>query len=216
MRFYPHNNKHRNGRDKNGWLGATATPAGDGTGSTTTTNASTTTPPADAQSNTAHALQRHQREFKIIFNLLEKILHPESTKRCTPQIALFHPMLAEPTTTAPSPPLSDAWAEKRGGKIRIGDDAYVPHAPGKGVCRDWHFRDDVTELEYAKILKRCLCLRDGSCVSEDGSEWVEDQEEMWCGRYVDQIVELSPGEGIAIGDRPCEFHEEDVYVYQHP
>jgi cell division control protein 7 len=186
--------------------------------STTTTNASTTDnttptkPNADAQ---AQALQRHQREFKIIFNLLEKLLHPESTKRCTPQIALFHPMLVEPATTAPSPPLSDAWADKiRRGKIRVGDDAYVPHEPGKGVCGDWHFIDDVTEVECVKILKKCLCLRSGSYVSEDGSEQdgeVEEQE-MWCGQYVEQIVELSPGEGIAIGDRPCEFHEEDVYV----
>ena len=27
---------------------------------------------------------------------------------------------------------------------------------------------------------------------------------------------LGAGEVIAIGDRPCEFHIEDVYVYEHP
>jgi cell division control protein 7 len=180
--------------------------------STTDKNTTPTPPNADVQNNTAHTIQRHQQEFKIIFNLLEKLLHPESTKRCTPQTALFHPMLAEPATAAPLPPLSGAWAEKiRQGKIRVGDDAYVPHAPGKGVCEDWHFRDDVTELECVRIIRKCLCLRRGNSVSEDGSE--EDQEENnWCGQYVDEIVELSPGEGIAIGDRPCEFHGEDVYA----
>ena len=29
-------------------------------------------------------------------------------------------------------------------------------------------------------------------------------------------MELSSGEGITIGDRPCEFHMEDVYAYEHP
>ena len=84
--------------------------------------------------------------------------------------------------------------------------------PGKGVCGDWHFRDDVAELDYVRVMKKCLCLKG---VSEDGSEWdgeVEDQGELWCGQYVEQILELSPGEGIAIGDRPCEFHEDVLYA----
>ena len=229
MRFYPHNSKHRDGRHRSDGVGATVTPADDGaapmrqgTVSTTTTNESTipTKPNADAQSDTTHALQRHQREFRIIFNLLEKLLHPESTKRCTPQVALFHPMLAEPATTAPPPPLPDAWAAKiRRGKMRVGDDAYVPHSPGGGVCGDWHCKDDVTGTDCVTILKKCLCCRGGSCVSsgsENGSECQDVEEERWCGKYNREIVELSSGEGIAIGDRPCEFHMEDVYVYEHP
>ena len=32
-------------------------------------------------------------------------------------------------------------------------------------------------------------------------------------KYSRDILELSSGEGIAIGDRPCKFHMEDVYVY---
>ena len=34
-------------------------------------------------------------------------------------------------------------------------------------------------------------------------------------KYSRDIVELSSGEGIAIGDRLCEFHMEDAYVYEH-
>ena len=34
-------------------------------------------------------------------------------------------------------------------------------------------------------------------------------------KYSRDIVELSSGEGIAIGDRLCEFHIEDAYVYEH-
>jgi len=222
MRFYPHNSKHRDGRHKSGGLDDTATPAGDmsqDTVLTTMTNASTMPTKPDAQSDTAHALQRHQREFKIIFNLLEKVLHPESTKRCTPQTALFHPMLAEPATTGPPPPLPDAWAAKiQRGKMRVGDDAYVPHAPGGGVCGDWHCKDDDTGFDCVRILKKCLCLRGGSCVgsgSEDGSEW-DGLEDRWCGKYHRETVELRSSEGIAIGDRPCEFHMEDVYVYEQP
>ena len=220
MRFYPHNSKHRDGRHRSDALGTTVS---DGAVPVKqdTVNASTmpTNPDADAQSDNAHALQRHQREFKIIFNLLEKLLHPESTKRCTPKTALFHPMLAEPITTAPPPPLPGAWAAKiRRGKMRAGDDAYVPHVPGGGVCGDWHCKDDETGVDCVRILKKCLCLRGGSCFdseSENGSE-CDGLEERWCGKYKREIVELSSGEGIAVGDRPCEFHTEDVYVYEHP
>ena len=223
MRFYPHNSKHRDGRHGNSWLGATA---GNSAAPTTVTmtdaptdNTTTPTKPNnDAQTDTTYALQRHQREFQIIFNLLEKLLHPESTKRCTPRTALFHPMLAETAATAPLPPLSDAWATKiLQGKLRTGDDAYIPHVSGQGVCGDWHTKDEVTGVECVNVLERCLCLRGGSCVenwSEDGEmeQEKEEEEKGWCGRYIKQVVELSPGEGIAIGDRPCEFHDEDIYV----
>ena len=177
-------------------------------------NTSRTTKPKN-DTDTTQALQRHQREFKIIFNLLEKLLHPESTKRCVPRNALFHPMLAETATTAPLPPLSDAWAAKiHQDGSREGDDAYVPHILGDGVCGEWHYKDDDTNVEGVKILAKCLCMRGGSCVeSEDGGEMDGIQEEgRWCGEYVEQLVDLCPGEGIAIGDRPCEFHEDDVYA----
>ena len=224
MRFYPHNSKHRDGRHRKGWLSATATPADDGAASIMEATPTTNAPTTDTSTlNTAYTLQRHQREFQIIFNLLEKVLHPESTKRCTPKNALSHPMLAETTSTAPLPPLSEAWAAKiQRGKLRTGDDAYCPHTPGNGVCGDWHFKDEVTEFECIKVLEKCLCLRGGSCVgsgSEDGleiegeeEEEERGQEERWCGQYIEQVVELSPGEGIAIGDRPCEFHEDDIYA----
>lgn len=228
MRFYPHKNKHRDGKSS-----VTATPAGDGAApatqvTATMTNAPTTETPTtklntEAQTNTAHTLQRHQREFRIIFNLLEKLLHPESTKRCTPQTALAHLMLAETATTAPPPPLSDVWAAKIRGNLREGDDAYFPHAFGKGVCGDWHSKDEVTEVECVKVLRKCLCLRGGSCVggsgSEDGSEMGgpeirnrQHEDNGWCGQHIEQVVELSPGEGIAIGNMPCEFHEDDIYA----
>lgn len=100
--------------------------------------------------------------------------------------------------------------------MKEGDDAYVPHAPGRGVCGDWHFKDEVTGLDCVWTLSKCLCLRGGSCVSSESENGSEDgEEERWCGKYHRDIVELSSGEGIAIGDRPCEYHMEDVYVYEH-
>ncbi|KXN86110.1 Cell cycle serine/threonine-protein kinase hsk1 [Leucoagaricus sp. SymC.cos] len=69
------------------------------------------------------------------------------------------------------------------------DDEFVPHELGKGVCGKWHFRDTVTEEEFVKIRARCQC---GECD----------------GEVKDVVRKLLPGEGIAIGREPCEFHQD--------
>ncbi|KAK2465904.1 hypothetical protein APHAL10511_001545 [Amanita phalloides] len=77
-----------------------------------------------------------------------------------------------------------ARGQKRGKLMSAAnDDEFVPHPFGEGVCREWHFRDDVTEEPYVKVMVEC----------EDG----ERREEM---------LTLAAGEGIAIGRQPCEFH----------
>ena len=60
------------------------------------------------------------------------------------------------------------------------DDEVVPHPFGHGTCRDYHFVDEETDE---------LCAR----VKIDGREG-------WAVRR------LQPGEGLAIGRQPCEFH----------
>lgn len=74
------------------------------------------------------------------------------------------------------------WRRKRGKSgMAANDDEFVPHPFGEGVCREWHFRDDVTEQPYVKVV-------------------VEGED-----RQADTLT-LVAGEGIAIGRQPCEFH----------
>jgi len=70
----------------------------------------------------------HETELEQALDLLERLMHPESIKRITPQQALYHPFLRE-------------------SEEGEGDDAFFPHPFGEGVCGEWHFIDPVTE-EY--------------------------------------------------------------------
>jgi cell division control protein 7 len=90
----------------------------------------------------------------------------------TPRGALYHPFLASPN--------------------ELEDDEFFPHPFGKGICGQWHFKDDVTEEERVKI--RVF-----------GEEQLGDNanEE----RY--EVRTVLAGEGIAIGRQPCEFHRDD-------
>ena len=67
-------------------------------------------------------------------------------------------------------------------KLATNDDEFVPHPFGEGACREWHFRDDVTEQPYVKV-------------AVEGDERREE------------TLTLVAGEGIAIGRQPCEFHK---------
>ena len=61
----------------------------------------------------------------------------------------------------------------------IHDDDSFPHAFGGGVCGDLHYYDDDTG-------DACVQLQ-----QDDGSI---------------QVKHVLPGEGLAIGNSPCEFH----------
>jgi cell division control protein 7 len=66
-----------------------------------------------------------------------------------------------------------------------GDDAFFPHPFGEGVCGEWHFIDPVTEEFRVRIR------------TEEGST---------------SVIPVMAGEGMAMGDEPCEFHQgEDMF-----
>jgi hypothetical protein len=77
---------------------------------------------------------------------------------------------------------------KGGKRVAASDDEFVPHPFGEGVCKEWHFRDDVTEQPYVKVM-----------MAED--EVGEERRE--------ETLTLVAGEGIAIGRQPCEFHRNE-------
>ncbi|KAI0034368.1 kinase-like domain-containing protein, partial [Vararia minispora EC-137] len=77
----------------------------------------------------------------------------------------------------------------------VDDNDFFPHPPGGGVCANWHLIDDEEGSYFVRIR-----LRDGEPRLEDDDE---DDEEP--GTILRRI---SAGEGIAIGNSPCEFHSE--------
>lgn len=58
------------------------------------------------------------------------------------------------------------------------DDEMFPHPPSEGVCGELHFVDDVTDEHRARVY------------SQDG----------W------KVYRIFAGEGIAVGNSPCEYH----------
>lgn len=75
--------------------------------------------------------EEHAQDIDQAFDLLEGLMHPESTRRMTPRDALYHPFLAEPSEPE--------------------DDEFFPHPLGQGVCGDQHFIDEVTEDHRVRI-----------------------------------------------------------------
>ena len=136
----------------------------------------------------------HKYEMEKAFDLIDCILHPESVRRMTPRQVLAHPFLR-------SHPSSDGMEEEE----EPDDDEYVPHSyeSGNGVCRQWHFKDDVTEVESVKMMVRCQC---GFC--HEGRSRGPEREGV--DEYYEEFRELVAGEGIAIGKSPCEFHRDLV------
>ncbi|KAL4251096.1 hypothetical protein ABKN59_005629 [Abortiporus biennis] len=76
----------------------------------------------------------------------------------------------------------------------IDDDEYVPYPFGEGVCAEDHFYDDVTE-------EPCVRIRTSSKRKRKNEDGDEDEEDLVIVRR------LCAGEGVAIGRRPCEFHQ---------
>ncbi|KAF9562510.1 kinase-like protein [Agrocybe pediades] len=200
MRYYPHNSKHRDGRGSSHMPPPSSSP---------TSNSGTQDLPIDIDAATRDSVQsdryanppseeRHTKEMKIMFSFLESVLHFESTKRYTPQKALYHKFLEEPGVE--------------------GDDAFIPNRIGEGRCSEHHYRDEETGVNYVRILHKCVCQRKKGPIfdEEDGQELAPDSEVdeayEWCGKYIADVRPLEAGEGIAIGNRPCEFHtDSDLY-----
>ncbi|KAI0248816.1 kinase-like domain-containing protein [Lactifluus subvellereus] len=66
-----------------------------------------------------------------------------------------------------------------------GDDALFPHPFGEGICGEWHFIDTVTEELRVRI-------------------WTEGGKT--------SVVPVMAGEGVAIGNEPCEFHQGEDFL----
>ncbi|KAF8180184.1 kinase-like protein [Pholiota molesta] len=178
MRFYPHNSKHRDGRGSASASTSTTTPApvpeptpsspAPAPPSTDPSSGAPSDPPpppplplaSDRHLNPPSA-ERHTRELRLAFHFLEQVLQVESTKRYTPRKALYHTFLDE------------AGAD--------GDDQFVPHPIGAGVCGAHH------ELDSR------------------GVHWARDEEGAK-GHMVEEQIELQAGEGVPIGQKPCEYH----------
>ncbi|KAG8956707.1 hypothetical protein FRC04_000185 [Tulasnella sp. 424] len=92
----------------------------------------------------------------LAFDLLENMLLPDMTKRITARDSLFHPFLLDPL---PLPEGAEAPADLYDWPIEAreyrdpetdevivaqGDDLYVPHPYGEGVCKRGHWVDEDT------------------------------------------------------------------------
>lgn len=92
----------------------------------------------------------------LAFDLLENMLLPDMTKRITARDALFHPFLLDPLPlpegVEPPADLYDWPIETREYRdpetdeviVAQGDDLYVPHPYGEGVCKRGHWVDEDT------------------------------------------------------------------------
>ncbi|KAI0070593.1 kinase-like protein [Panus rudis PR-1116 ss-1] len=77
------------------------------------------------------------------------------------------------------------------------DDMFFPHPFGEGICGDLHFFDKDTDEPCVRVHARDA-MRDG-----DGEDDGDGEGEM-------EVLTLAPGEGIAIGPNPCEFHRREL------
>lgn len=143
---------------------------------TSATIASTTPSYLSSLSYSLFSAEQHVSDVDSAFDLLEQLLHPESTKRITPKRALSHPFLAG------KPGEEDTLPD---------DDEFVPHEFGKGVCGKLHYRNTGTREMGVRVKAKCEC---GRC---EGVERFEKRA-------------VVPGEGVAIGRQPCEFHVVDL------
>ncbi|KAF9266134.1 kinase-like protein [Marasmius fiardii PR-910] len=157
----------------------------------------------------APSQKSHNRDLSNALDLVELLMHHESTARITPRKALYHPFLHNrkrgqrrgsggggSDMEDVDQDGEDSWNTEdpwRGDddESEPSDDEFFPHPFGRGVCKRYHFEDEV----------------DAPCVrvyTEDGEG--EDEKEPG-GEPRMEVVRLSSGEGIAIGRQPCEFHK---------
>ncbi|KAJ7492777.1 kinase-like protein [Mycena latifolia] len=126
---------------------------------------------ANATMKESAAYEAHKRDVELAFSFLQGLLEPEAYRRTTPKEALAHEFLLDIDEPA--------------------DDEMFPYPFGQGVCKKYHFVDEVTEEPWVKVYEP---LRPGQSVLRLG------------------VKRLVPGQGIAIGRQPCEFHT-DITLY---
>jgi len=133
-------------------------------------------------------------------DLLEAMLHFESIKRIIPRDVLYHPFLSGPGV--------DPETE--------GDDEFVPHPLGMGVCRELHRVDQAVDEMYVEVWRRPEDVMSLDVEGEDEELDEEKEKGMLierCGQtWVQDFVFCVPGQGIAIGNGPCEFHRDPRYI----
>ncbi|PPQ88779.1 hypothetical protein CVT26_012661, partial [Gymnopilus dilepis] len=125
MRFYPHNSKHKDGRgSSSAHLPSQHQDKLDSRNDAHTSRHDTST----HTSRHANPLppERHQKEMKNALSFLAALLQVESVRRATPRKALGHKFLEE----------GDVHGGGGGGVD--GDDAYIPHRVGEGICARLH------------------------------------------------------------------------------
>ncbi|KII94691.1 hypothetical protein PLICRDRAFT_33505 [Plicaturopsis crispa FD-325 SS-3] len=126
-RYYPHTNSRNNTQSH---INSHLPPSSSSTSSTPMPSSRSPSPAPSSPAQVAPD-EAHAAELDAAFDLLDQLMHPESTRRITPRGALYHPFLADPD--APE------------------DDEFFPHPFGEGVCGEAHFIDPDTDEPRVRI-----------------------------------------------------------------
>lgn len=221
MRYYPHNCKHRDGNKSmplpplpppsSSPPSTSDVPSGQHTSNLIASVDNSSSTMSDRYLNPP-SLEQHTRDMRNAFDLLEAMLHFESIKRITPREALYHAFLSEPGV--------DPETE--------GDDEFVPHPLGVGVCGKLHRVDRAVEEMYVEVWRApeevmsldLNVLEDTDVdldLEEGGTDDAEKKDMIFVEkhgkRWVKDFVPCTPGQGIAIGNKPCEFHKGFPYDF---
>ncbi|KAJ3964045.1 kinase-like protein [Lentinula raphanica] len=155
----------------------------------------------------APSQEQHEKDVNDALDLVEGLLRPLCTERLTPRSALYHPFLypigtrrrhrhkEEDAMSDEDIDMDFEADEDLDEEVEPEDDEFFPHPFGEGVCRRWHFRDEVG-APYVKIY------------ADEEDEDDDDTAFFRRGAKKRRTVyrSLTSGEGIAIGRQPCEFH----------
>ncbi|KAJ3719257.1 kinase-like domain-containing protein [Lentinula raphanica] len=155
----------------------------------------------------APSQEQHEKDVNDALDLVEGLLRPLCTERLTPRSALYHPFLypigtrrrhrhkEEDAMSDEDIDMEFEADEDLDEEVEPEDDEFFPHPFGEGVCRRWHFRDEVG-APYVKIY------------ADEEDEDDDDTAFFRRGAKKRRTVHrsLTSGEGIAIGRQPCEFH----------
>ncbi|KIL70478.1 hypothetical protein M378DRAFT_183937 [Amanita muscaria Koide BX008] len=177
--------------------------------------------------------ERHRVDIENALDLVEQLMHPESTRRITPRAALYHPFLA-----------NDTWGgEGTAEGVRYNGDEVVVKPGNSGRKREDNSRSELDADEgqegvgdddegdetgeaggragddefFPHPFGEGVC---GEWHFQDASEepcvsMVQMVGECECGRCerdggekkgYEERLRLVAGQGIAIGREPCEFH----------
>ncbi|KAJ6604492.1 kinase-like protein [Mycena vulgaris] len=170
--YYPHNAAHYSEFDGNANPDSLPPlPASSSSPSRGSSPVSVGSVATNATLKESAAREAHKRDIELAFSFLQGLLEPESYKRTTPKEALAHEFLLDIDEPA--------------------DEEMFPHPFGQGVCKAYHFIDEVTDEPCVRVFEP---RRPGQSAPRLG------------------MKRLAPGQGIAIGRQPCEFHK-DITLY---